>query len=308
MNLEEIMNRPASWTRYCKSYNLGHRQLKHYFDTEVTIEEKIDGSQFSFCKTYHGELLVRSRGREFDIHGPDGMFEKACEAVEKQAPYLQPGFTYRGEYLNKRKHNVLCYDRVPTNNIIIYDIAIGDCNYIPHTEAKQHAEAAGFEFVPVLGTMTGLDWNIIEKLMETESVLGGEKIEGVVFKRRNFLRFNDRDQMIIAKYVSPDFKERHRKTPQDAHSGKDIVTRIIHEFRTEARWQKAYQHLLEAGELTHEPRDIGKLIKEIQRDVMEDASEEIKERIWKHIKKTIERGLVHGAPEWYKAKLAAMQE
>lgn len=299
--------KPTSWTRYCKSYNLGHRQLKNYFDTEVVIEEKIDGSQFSFCKTNDGELLVRSRGREFDIHAPDKMFELACEAVERQAELLTPGWTYRGEYLNKPKHNVLKYNRVPTNNIILYDIAINDCEYIPWESLSTEAERIGFESVRLLGKMQALDWVLIEELLNEISSLGNEKIEGLVFKRRKYLRFNDRDQMIIAKYVSPNFKERHRKTPQDANSGKDIITRIISEFRTEARWQKAYQHLLENGELEHEPRDIAKLITEIQRDVMEDSAEEIKKRIWKHIKKQIERGIVRGAPEWYKEKLAKEQ-
>ena len=37
---------------------------------------------------------------------------------------LAPGVTYYGEYLQKPKHNTLCYDRVPKDNIIIFDVPI----------------------------------------------------------------------------------------------------------------------------------------------------------------------------------------
>jgi len=38
----------SSWGHYCQIYNLGHRAIADLLRGPVIIEEKIDGSQFSF--------------------------------------------------------------------------------------------------------------------------------------------------------------------------------------------------------------------------------------------------------------------
>jgi len=48
---------------YPKVYNLGHAAIVHLFDEPVTVEEKVDGSQFSFA-LIDGELSARSKGKE----------------------------------------------------------------------------------------------------------------------------------------------------------------------------------------------------------------------------------------------------
>ena len=74
------MNEPTSWHSYGKIFNLGHKETEALFDGPVVVEEKIDGSQFSFG-SINGELKVRSKGREFDPLAPDGIFQDACATV-----------------------------------------------------------------------------------------------------------------------------------------------------------------------------------------------------------------------------------
>ena len=54
---------------YPKIYNLGNVALKNLLDGEVIVEEKVDGSQFSFQRLTRidsraFQLKFRSRGRE----------------------------------------------------------------------------------------------------------------------------------------------------------------------------------------------------------------------------------------------------
>ena len=86
-----------SWHSYPKVYALGHGAIKTLLEGQILIQEKVDGSQFSFGKTEEGALLVRSRGRVFDIEAPDSLFYLAAEQVKRVAEKLVPGWTYRGE-------------------------------------------------------------------------------------------------------------------------------------------------------------------------------------------------------------------
>jgi hypothetical protein len=79
---------------YPTVYQLGHKAIKNIFDGEVVVEEKIDGSQFSFGRI-DGELICRSKGKQQLIDAPDKMFVKAIENV-KSMP-LHDGWIYRGD-------------------------------------------------------------------------------------------------------------------------------------------------------------------------------------------------------------------
>jgi len=83
----------------------------------------------------------------------------------------------------------------------------------------------------------------------------------------------------------------------------DQIFPFIKSFRTEARWRKAVQHLQEKGELEGGPRDIGKLMKEINTDIEQEEIEEIKNFFCKHFLKQIKRTAGAGFPEWYKDQL-----
>ena len=145
----------------------------------------------------------------------------------------------------------------------------------------------------------------IEKYLDTESILGGTKIEGVVIKNYNEPAFRGSYVLPISmgKYVSEKFKEKHEKDWKGEHTGKGKLELLIESFKSEARWQKAVQHLRDSDELENAPKDIGKLIKEIQRDLEEEEKEYIKTRLYQIFIGDICRTAKRGFPEWYKEQL-----
>ena len=236
-------------------------------------------------------------------HRGDKMFAIAIDQICKIRDLLREGWTYRGEYLQKPKHNTLCYDRVPKGNIIIFDIDQGDNEYLNYNEKMGESERIGLECVPLIfeGTFD-LSQDILA-LLKKPSILGGTTIEGMVFKQYEML--DQQGNVVMAKYVSEAFKEMHVKDWKGQNPGKkDVLEAIIESLRTTARWQKALQHLKECGKLEHEPSDIGKLVAEIQLDTMEEGIDYIKQQLFKWALPHIKRGIVRGVPEWYKGLLA----
>jgi len=285
---------------YPTVYQLGHKAIKNIFDSEVVVEEKIDGSQFSF-KRINGELICRSKGKQQPIDAPDKMFVKAIENV-KNMP-LHDGWIYRCEYLEKPKHNVLEYARVPKHNLILFDISVGMEDYLDYDSMCIEAERLDLEVVPILYKGVVKDYSQFVKFLDLESILGGTKVEGVVIK--NYHVFTQEKKVAMGKYVNESFKEKAAdEWGSNKTTGKDLIQKIIDRYTTEARWQKAVQHLRENGELEGSPRDIGKLIKEIPADIIKECEEEIKEYCFKYILSDFERGVVHGFPNWYKEQLA----
>jgi len=299
-----------SWHNYPKVYNLGHAAIGELLLDGVIVEEKVDGSQFSFGKFIgtDGEhfLKCRSRGAELNILAPDNMFKRGVENVQSIFDELHEGWTYRGEYLAKPKHNTLCYDRVPTNNVIIFDVNISEETYLPYQEKKIEADRLGFETVPLLHDGTVVDISHFRSFLDRTSILGGQKIEGVVIK--NYARFSKDGKAMIGKFVSESFKEVHQGDWKERNPGsKDIIQILAAKYTTSARWEKSVQHLREAGLLEDSPRDIGKLIKAIPEDILEECADEIKEALFKFAWRDLSRCVARGMPEWYKEKLLERQ-
>jgi hypothetical protein len=281
---------------------LGHAAIADLLSGDVLVEEKIDGSQFSFAKI-DGELVCRSKGKEIIPDAPENMFTKAVSTARELLPLLRPGWVYRCEFLQKPKHNVLAYGRVPARHLIIFDINPGLERYLSPTEKVEEADRLELECVPTFyrGRVDSLDK--LNELLETESCLGGVKVEGVVLKRYD--AFTKDKKAMMGKYVSERFKERHAKEWKKMNPGmSDIIAVLQQELRTEARWEKAIQHMAERGQLDNSPRDIGPLMKEVGQDVLKEEADHIREKLFKCAWPKIQRGLTRGLPEWYKQKLA----
>ena len=289
---------------YPKVYNLGHRALRELTNGPVVISEKVDGSQFSI-KRLNGELMARSKGKQITIEEPEKLFARGIEAVSKLD--LHDGWTYRGELLDKPKHNALAYDRVPRHHVILFDISFGEAEFLSPAEVLTEAKRIGLEVVPTFFEGELRSTEQLHELLETISILGGQKIEGVVVK--NYAQWDPATgKTLMGKYVSEAFKEVHKKAWGESNpAGKDIIVRLTEQFKTPARWEKAIQHLRERGELDKSPKDIGALIKEAQRDTLEECEDEIKEALFKWARPHIVRGVTSGLPKWYKAKLTERQ-
>lgn len=294
----------TSWHSYPKIYNLGHAVLKELLADPVIIEEKIDGSQISFGK-FGDELKIKSKSAEIRPEHPEKMFKLAVEQIKKRFHLLQEGWTYRGEYLNKPKHNALAYDRVPQGSIILFDITIGEESYLPYLLKKDEANRIDLEIVPIFTIYPHSTENYL-LLLEIISCLGGQKIEGFVVK--NYHRFGPDKKVLMGKFVSESFKEIHKVSwKSDNPRQNDILFLLNETYRHPARWNKALQHLAEEGKLTDSLKDIGPAMKEIAQDIGKECEQEIKDTLYKWAWPHIHRGVTRGFPEWYKEQLLKKQ-
>lgn len=318
----------SSWSSYPSSFVLGHRAIKDLFSVDVNVEEKIDGSQFSFglvgaseadpvylnippetCSKFESHvsgdfaLKIRSKGCVMHIDAPEKMFQHAADTVKAlaMAQLLVPNWTYRAEYLAKPKHNSLAYDRIPAHHLIIFDVSVGNQEYLSYEEKAKEAERIGLEVVPRLfsGRITSTDE--VRKFLTTTSILGGQAIEGVVIKPVLYNLFGEDKKALFGKFVSEAFKEVHRKAWGESNpTTKDIISQISDRYRTQARWNKAIQHLREAGSLVDDVQDIGPIIREIPIDILKECEADIKDDLFKFAWPHIRRSLAAGFPEYYK--------
>lgn len=299
--MEEIMG--SSWTSFPKVWGLGHKALEGLLDGDVVVQEKIDGSQFSFGM-FNGQLRLRSKGQEMHPDAPEKLFAHAVETVRGIASQLTEGWTYRAEYLAKPKHNVLVYNRTPHNYLILFDINVGYEDYCSPDRVASEASRLELEAVPTLydgpGGSLNLEWLVAA--LERESGLGGTKIEGVVLK--NYAWFGLDKKVLMGKYVSEAFKEKHKR---EWKPGQNIVEVLAQTLATPARWAKSVQHAMEDGVLEQSPRDIGLLISRIKTDVAEEEKEWIAKNLMANILPKILRGCTAGFPEFYKTLLAEKQ-
>jgi len=291
---------------YPKISHLGTKFVASLFDEPVEITEKIDGSQFAFGKV-DGEVYMRSKGAEIFPDKPPKMFQRAVDVV--MALDLPEDIVFYGEYLEKPKHNILAYERTPHNHIALFGISNAERDAMDdsYQNMASWAKRLDIDVVPLIhaGPFRA---EAVLGLLDRMSGLGGQKIEGVVVKNYKDCFIADRVYPVMAaKYVSEQFKEVHQKSWRGEHTHKGKWEAYKDAFRTEARWQKAVQHLRDDGVLLGEAKDIGALIKEVQRDITEEEKENIKSFLWREFGSELVRRSVAGLPEWYKERLALGQ-
>jgi len=300
------------FAHYPKIRNLGHPEVDTIFRGAVEVTEKIDGSQFSFGNI-EGQLFAMSKRARIDDNNIPKMFAAAYRGAKKrfEAGILPEGVVFRGENLSRPKHNVLKYERVPRDNFILFDVMIGARTerYLQYKDIAEWAKKIDYEVVPLLFSGYVKDLEHLQKLAEEiKPVLGGEHVEGMVFK--NYFMFNEyTGKPMFAKYVRPNYREEHSILSKNGKAGKPKATprEIGKAYANEVRWNKCLMRLQEEGRLTHSPKDIGLIIKEAQLDLEEEDKEVIKERLWKLYRRDIMTGAVRGIAPWYKELLNKKQ-
>ena len=289
---------------YPKIFAIGQRYIQDLFDGEVVIEEKADGSQFVFANI-NGQAHMRSKGTAQYVEKHDAMFKKAVEYVASLD--LPDRVVFYCEYLRSPKHNTLKYDRIPKNHLALFGISdVTGTTFCGRDSIELWADRLRIEPIPCLfeGKVKSVD--DLMRFLETDSFLGGTKIEGIVVKNyeKAFLLGGQPIPFMAGKLVSEAFKEVHRSTWGRENTGKGRWDTFKEGFRTEARWHKAIQHLAEAGKLEYVPRDIGSLIKEIQQDILEEETDYIKDFLFKEFGQEVLRTAIAGFPDFYKKWLA----
>ncbi len=290
---------------YPKVFAIGHAAIQSLFTGPVTVQEKVDGSQFSFGNI-GGKLLCRSKNQAVGDGGNvEGMFKEAVATAARifDLGLLAEGLIVRAEFLQKPKQNTIVYSRIPDGHLIVFDMGYAGEHYLDYNTVVDKAIAMGLETVPLVGGGEIKNPKVLLEILEQESILGGSKVEGIVVK--NYSRFCEKDgKVMMGKFVREDFKERNTKAWKGKNKpGKDVVQNIIAQLRTEARWEKSFQHLKEEEKILGEPRDIGPLVGAVNKDVLAEESEWIKETLFDGYKKTVAYGVTKGLAEWYKKKL-----
>lgn len=293
---------------YPSIYNIGHRATASLFTGPVYVQEKVDGSQFSFGLDDDGTVITKSKGAIIYLETADKLFKGAVEYVHSIKDHLTPGYTYRGEVLCRPRHNTLAYDRVPRHNVVIFDVNTGEETYMPYEQVLVEAERLDLEVVPLMFTGMVESAEQLKKFLDRDSFLGGQKIEGMVVKPVGYALFGIDKKALMGKYVSELFKEVHGgEWRKNNPTQNEIVEKVALIYKTPARWHKSVQHLREAGQIEDSPRDIGKLMKEVNMDVLKECEAEIKEELFKQAWPKIARIITAGLPEWYKKELLERQ-
>jgi len=290
-----------------KIFSIGTDYIKDIFNEPVEITEKIGGSQFSFG-VIDGELQLRSKGARLYPGNCDGIFQEAVSYIQSIEHKLIAGYVYYCEYMKRPKHNALKYDRTPKNHLVLFGCKFNSSEtFLPYEDLVHISETLNIDVVPLIykGKMNGnLIMQYADDFLGRDSYLGGCKIEGFVVKNyeRKFLLGGQPMPLMAGKYVSEAFKEVH-KAKWDGEKSSSKLELFYNSFCTEARWQKAIQHLDEKGELTHSHKDIGSLIHEIGADIIKEEAGYIKEWLFNEFMSHIKRSATRGFPEFYKKYL-----
>lgn len=291
---------------YGKVWALGNRETAGLFGEFVTVQEKVDGSQFSFRRV--GDVLhVKSKSVLMPAEDmlSNKMFAPAVQHLLDRMGDIAQDHIYRGEVLTKPKHNTLAYDRTPRGFIALFDVEVfkdNVWNFLPPQLVGLAATILGLDVVPTFGEKLLGSASDVHDLLATESFLGGPTIEGVVVKA-----YDKRDSfghLLKGKYVSEAFKEKHSTDWKDRNpTGRDFSEQLAATYGSKARWEKAVQALRDQGVLEDDPRDIGKLIPYIREDIEKECKEEISAALYKQWNAGAGRKVTAGFPEWYKRRL-----
>lgn len=273
-------------------------------DSETYIAEGFlsHNSQFGFGKI-DGYLSMRSKNKEIFSDSTQGLFDAAYKQIKRIEHLIPDNTSFWAEYLSKPKHNVLKYNRIPTNHLMLFGMDMHsepDWTY-SYDELCWWANEFEFDIAHLIYVGKIENPKRLLDFLHRESYLGGPKIEGVVAKNwaKSIMIGDQYIWPVSGKYVAEKFKEKMGQRTKHFSSGGKWED-YKQSFRTEARWRKAIQHLREEGRLLCEPKDIGPLLKEINQDLIAEHKEEIMEFLWKSYGKEVCRVATAGFPEFYK--------
>ncbi len=295
---------------YPKVFNLGHPSAASVFFGDYCIEEKVDGSQFSFGVDANGVFHCRSKGAVIDIENPPNLFAKAVGTARSLFldGKLDTGYIYRAEAVQSPRHNAITYERAPETGMILFDVETPN-GFLGCGIKDVIGSETGLEVVQHFAVESGAPSEaMIDALLHQDSMLGLAKVEGVVFK--NYKQPSAYGPMAFpvtfVKYVNPSFRElnAHRQKTEWSTASADVVNVVLSSFNREAIWKKAVQHLGDAGLLQSAPQDIGPLLKEINTDFEAENRAVVEEILYKKFRDKVMKGLTDGFPQWYKAELA----
>ena len=295
-----------------KIFTLGASYTQNALHGNVSVQEKIDGSQFGWGINENGKLVFRTRSNNnLSDETAGGLFGGAVSHLTKIynswnnfKDIKAIDCYFWGEVVSKPKHNILKYSRVPNGTIVLFD-GMYEGRWLGRWELKNAAEMLEVDLVPEF-YWGGADLELVRGFMDRDSFLGDQKIEGLVIKNYGeTVTLGGITMPLFTKVVRPEFKEQHK---EEWGTGDSLERTVAKVFAPVTRWQKAVQHLRDSGTLQNAPQDIGPLFKEVNQDILAECQEDIKNWLWEHFRKGILKESTRGLAEWYKERLAAQWE
>ncbi len=284
---------------------------------KIVVSEKYDGSQFRIEVDREGTIRVGSKkvdelaiieGDELTILKEQKMFLTAIQRVYElrenirktlnkyffnKEPLLTEVYLF-AEYLERQKHNVLVYGRVPKNNLVLFDIILVSNGMVRKVEKDDDGVWYKHKVADEIGIekewiMYEGEWKegMLKEFLNKESSLGKEKVEGIIIK--NYNKTYPVDMLstksyfgfhLVGKWVREDFKEKLNKE-WNVKKKMESMQGIIEALLTEARLNKAIQHLKEEGKIQNEKRDLAHLIPEFIEDIIDEERQWIEKQLWK---------------------------
>lgn len=306
---------------YQKVYGIEKIESKGVLEGNIIVEEKLDGKQFRIEISKNG---VRCGSHKVDdINEGDKQFklgiQKAKEVFKPLSDWLADAnsdqvFNVYAEYMPCLTSNAVAYKRVPSNNLVVFDVYTND-KYLTYDEKNDFAKSWHLECIYKMWEGNGKDFTKekAEELLKQESPLLGNNpdhhyktVEGIVIK--NYGKYYDSirfpwlsGMFMCSKWVNEPFQELNKAANP---SNKNSVDNLIEMYKAnEARFRKAIQHLEEEGKLANEMKDLAILIPAVKDDIVEEDKENIKDALWKIFSSKILGVSVLGFPEFYKKYL-----
>ena len=295
--------------KYPKVLSLGQPLIADIFGHPVEISEKVDGSQ---CRIQLTDDFVKCGSKNVNC-ADEKMFRLAHEQAERiwnEQIWWTFGdeITLFTEFLNKEKHNVLIYGRVPQNNLYLFG-AMADGKHLQTDELIELAKELQIEPPCIFASQKIVEsQSDIEEYLEIQSVLGNVKVEGVVIKQ-----YHETYPALLAstqaftgypmagKLVRDDFKERLNKEWSAKKQRETPLAKVATEFFTDARFRKAIQHLEDEGKITYEMNNLKYIIPEFYTDLVDEERDEIVKLamsdFWRQLKRKSDNFAVQ---EWKK--------
>ena len=273
--------------KYKKIWALGKEEVADIFtdpEDDVAIEEKIDGGNFRYYITEHGEVVVGSRNNLLDLKGNNTKNFWRCSEFVKEKLYA-----YGTENL-KKFGNYIFYGECCIKHTLNYDwekippflgFDIYDCEqerFLEYNVVKEIFEKLGLPQVPLVKICKAKD--ITEVTDDTVPVsayapvqVPNQQAEGIVFK--NYTK------QLYAKYVRVQFKEENRQTFGGCakHATND-EEKVALKYCPNARIDKAIFKLVDEG-MKLELSMMAKLPMLVWNDLWEENWKEIIRQKWK---------------------------
>ena len=277
-------------------------------NSEWYIQEKIDGSQLTFCFV-DNKLEFFNKGKI--VKNGNKYFNKAIIMLSEMSHLLSHELIYHGEVVQKCKHSTITYERTPEFYVIIYDIQDSNGKYFHYRDIISECTRIGFEYCQVLYD-NGIEKSdkspivISQQLISDiengniKSCLGGTP-EGVVIKHHNFIDVNGVSHATKLKMTTTKFREEiGLKQHNTKNSENNFIEILGKNYNVEARFVKAVYRMRDQ-ELLCDDKDenIQKIIMELDNDFEKENMEIVKNYLWSEYHDEIIKESKKNFVNWY---------